>query len=176
MIKYPFLALASVVVTQLTLSNVAFAGSTPVALPDSGSSGVSDNFTPVPAVLDTTIEEGALSTLQAFDQSDSVPTVGGASLPISSQQISVIQNSLQSGGNANLSQLQQQLSNELGNPQIITVSRVGNSPGEVQSAVQSVNSLIRGFDSQQLAAAAESPTFMSMLQLLRNASATLNSD
>lgn len=176
-ITFSFLATAGVLALQTVFSGAAIAGTTPVLPPD-GSNAVGDNFGPPIERPRTTIEDNAVDTLQSIDRNSSVPTVDGDTINVPPEVVSVIQNALQSetpsGLDSGLSQLEQQLANELGGRDI-ELSRVSTTDG-IRPAVQSANDIINGLSDQQLLAASESPTFLSLLEILRNANATLNGD
>jgi len=72
----------------------------------------------------------------------------------------------------NLSQLEQQIAAESG--QNIQVAQVGIA--DIPTAVQSTNDFIRQLDAQELEAISDSPTFMSLLDLLREANTSFNSN
>jgi len=72
----------------------------------------------------------------------------------------------------NLSQLEQQIAAESG--QNIQVSQVGIE--DIPAAVRSTNDFIRQLDAQQLESISDSSTFMSLLDLLREANTSLNSN
>jgi len=172
-------ALTCVLVTPIVFSDAAIAGVEPVVLPESGSSSVGDNFGPPIDRPRTTIEEGSIDVLDAIQNRSSVPAIDGERLSISPEAVSTIRDSLQANSQTNLepslTRLEQQLANEIGNTPF-EVLRINNSPSELRSAISSTNRLINSLDSQQLAAASQSPTFLSLLELLRNANAMLNSD
>lgn len=81
--------------------------------------------------------------------------------------------SLKCGPDENVSQLEQQIANEAGG-QDIQVSRVGID--NIRSAVQTTNAYINQLDAQQLRALSDSPTFISLLDQLRDANTALNSN
>lgn len=170
--------LTCVLATPIVFSGAAIAGEEAVTHNDSGGAGLADNFGR--RLIDqprTSIEEASLDLLRTIENRSSVPSVDGDRQSISPSAVATIRSSLQANGRnsleSNLTQLEQQLANEIGAP-IFEVSRISNSPAELRSAIASTNSVINSLDSQQLAAAAQAPTFLSMLQLLRNANAMLN--
>ena len=176
-IKLSLLASVSIVAVQTVFGGAAIAGSSPV-LPEDSSNAVGDNFGPPIERPRTTIEDSAVDTVDSIQRGSSVPTVDGSSVPVSPEVVSIIRDSLQSETSGGLSdglfQLEQQIANELGSREI-ELSRVSTTDG-IRPAVQSANDIINGLTSEQIAAAAESPTFLSLLQILRNANATLNGD
>ncbi|MEO1390899.1 MAG: hypothetical protein AAFV85_26505 [Cyanobacteria bacterium J06634_6] len=176
-IKLSLLATVSMIAMQAAFSGAAIAGSSPV-LPEDGSNAVGDNFGPPTEMPRTTIEDNAVDTLESIESGSSVPTADGDSVPVPPEVVSIIRDSLQSetpgGLNDGLLQLEQQIANELGSREI-ELSRVSSTDG-IRPAVQSANDVINGLSDQQIAAAAESPTFLSLLEILRNANATLNGD
>lgn len=171
--------LTCVLATPLVFSGAAIAGDEAVTHNDSGGAGVADNFGRRIDRPRTSIEEGSLAVLRTIENRSSVPSVDGDRQSISPEAVSTIRASLQANSRTNLestlTQLEQQLTNEMGAP-VFEVARISNSPSELRSAVSATNRLINGLDSQQLAAASQSPTFLSLVQLLRNANAMLNGD
>jgi len=171
--------IACVLATPIVFSEAAIAGDEAVTHNDSGGAGVGDNFGPFIAPPRTSIEEGTLDVLRSIEDRLSVPSVDGERLSISSEAVSTIRSTLQANSRtnleSNLTQLEQQLTNEIGN-RVVEVSRINNSPSDLRSAVSATNRLINSLDSRQLAAASQSPTFLSLLQLLQNANAMLNGD
>lgn len=176
--KLSLLTVAGAIATQMTFSERAIAGREPVIIPESSTNGLGDTFVPVPPRL-VTVEEVVSNSLTDIGQSSSVPSGGSQSLPISDQQVVAIRDAISGDNQASidqgLSDLQQQLSNELGGPSI-DLSRVSNSRSSVQDAVDGANDLINSLDDQTLAAGAESPTLATLLRLLEDANASLNSE
>lgn len=194
LIKFPLVALLGLLAAESIMAPHAMAGSTPVALPDSGSSGVSDSFapsaTPSPSgssvsrsdadgtMLPTRIGSGALTTLRTIGARQFVRSVGGQTLSISPQQVSSI-SSVLSANDADIgpaiSVLEQQLSAELGGL-ALDISLLGSSTDNLSTAITAANQFILSLDSTQLAAAIESPTFMAMLEVLGGANQALIDD
>ena len=171
-------ALTCVLATPVLFSGAAIAGIYPVVIPDASNAGVGDNLAPRLDRSNTCVKEGSLDLLESIQGRSSVPAVDGGRLSISPEAVSTIRASLQPDSRTDLepslTQLEQQLADEIGN-RLVEVSRIPNSPSDVRSAISSTNRLINSLDSQQLDAASQSPTFLSLLQLLQNASKMLNS-
>ena len=170
--KLPLLTVAGVLATQMTFSGRAIAGREPVIIPDSSTNGLGDTFAPTPPRV-LTVEEIVNNSLDNIDQGSSVPS-GSQGVPITNQQVAAIRDAISAGNSADLDQalsdLQQQLSNELGGPSI-NLGRVDNSRGSVQDAVDASNNLINSLDEQTLGAGVESPTLNTLLRLLEDANA-----
>ncbi|MGB3788321.1 MAG: hypothetical protein WA949_09940 [Phormidesmis sp.] len=176
--KLPLLSVVGVLATQMTFSGRAIAGREPVIIPDSSTNGLGDTFAPTPPRV-MTVEEIVNNSLNDIGQNSSVPSGSSQSLPITDQQVAAIRDAISAENPASLQQalsdLQQQLSNELGGPSI-NLARVDNSRASVQDAVEASNDLINSLNNQILEAGAESPTLTTLLELLEDANASLNSD
>ena len=171
-------ALTCVLATPVLFSGAAIAGIYPVVIPDASNAGVGDNLAPRLDRSNTCVKEGSLDLLESIQGRSSVPAVDGGRLSILPGAVSTIRNSLEANSRtdleANLTELERQLTDEIGN-RLVAVSRIPNSPSDVRSAISSTNRFINSLNSQQLALASQSPTFLSLLQLLQNASKMLNS-
>ncbi len=184
LIKFPLLALLCVLSAEVLLSTPAMAGSRGVTQPDSSSAGVESNFgssetaggTPSSEITSGRVFTGLLNSLRTIQQSGSVRSVQGRDLPISPQQIANIQAALigsASGNNAApLDGIRQQLAAETGLG--LDITPLGNSPQDLITAITSINVLINSLSGEQLLAAAESPTFNVLLQMLQDAKEALN--
>ncbi len=177
LLKLPLLALLCAVSVEATLSRNAIAGTNGVTLPESGSTGVADTFSPGTAganpnlspdqLFSSRIYNGLSNALNNIQQRQSVTAYNGQSVPITPAQVTNLA-SLFLGPNPSSSLLggiQQQLNAEMGGP-VISLSPLGNSTGDLQTAINSANALIMNLSPQQLAAAAKSPTFLAILELL----------
>jgi hypothetical protein len=182
LIKFPLLALLSLLSAEALLAAPAMAGREPVTPPDSSGAGVENTFPNGPGgppsgqMVSERIYNGFLNTLRTIEQRELVPAVGGQDLPISPEQIAKIESSFLGQGNnieTRLTDLEQQIATEMG-VELVDLSLLGNSSNDLKTAIDSANTLIRGFDSEELAAAKDSPTFMALLRLLRGGKEALN--
>jgi hypothetical protein len=182
LIKFPLLALLSLLSAEALLAAPAMAGQAPVTPPDSSGAGVENTFPNGPGgppsgqMVSERIYNGFLNTLRTIEQRELVPAVGGQDLPISPEQIAKIESSFLDQGNnieTRLTDLEQQIATEMG-VELVDLSLLGNSSNDLKTAIDSANTLIRGFDSEELAAAKDSPTFMALLRLLRGGKEALN--
>ena len=177
LIKFPLMALLCLCGTSAVMPPRAMAGSTPVALPDSSVTGVSDGFAPAaetssssatPAQVAAQINTGVTTVLVKIASEGTVSSVGGRSLAISPQQVSTIAAVLSATGNdvqPAIVALEQQLSSELAGKSIeITV--LASSASDLSSAITSANDIILSMSRAELIAAIESPTFMALVQVL----------
>lgn len=169
MIKFPLLALLCVFSADVLLSRSAIAGSAPIVIPESGSSGVADNYVPQPFVnanpdqlFSVRISSGIANALRIIEQRQSVSGVG-QTLPLSPTQLATLKAAF-----FDLEALEQQLANEMGG-QIISLSALGSTQGDLRTAIESVNAMIMAMNPEQLEAARKSPTFLALLQLLKGA-------
>ncbi len=183
-IKFPLLTLLCLLSAEASFIRPAAAGSAPVVLPESGSSGLGDTFSPAARptqgdasqILSNRIYSGITDMLRTLQQRESVPSVGGQILPISSEQLAQIETSFlgrEGGTGFRLTELEQQLASDLGG-KVIEVSLLGNSSGDLAAAIESTNALIMSLDSEQLVAATKSPTFMALLRLLNSGNDVLS--
>lgn len=183
-IKFPLLTLLCLLSAEAVFIRPAAAGRAPVALPESGSSGLGDTFSPAARppqgdanqILSSRIYSGITNALRTLQQRESVPSVGGQNLPISSEQLAQIETSFlgrEGGTGFQLNELEQQLASDLGG-NVIKVSLLGNSSSDLAAAIESANALITSLNSEQLAAATKSPTFMALLQLLNSGNDALS--
>lgn len=176
-IKLPLFALLCLSGAEATMSHQAFAGITPVLPPDASGSGLGDTFSNPGFSNRSKISctnNGVVNTLRDIQQRQSVPSVSGRELSISPMQINNIQ-SLLSGDRPTadrLGALAQQVKSETGID--VEISRLGLSSNELQTAISSANELVSALDSQQLSAAAESPAFMTLLQLIKGGNETMS--
>jgi hypothetical protein len=178
LLKFPLLALVFLFVTEAILPGRAIAGSAPVALPESGSSGAGDTFSPSAeetSNLSALISAALNSTLQTFRSSQQVPSVGDRMLSISSEKLDTIAAAI-SSPSSNTASLQEQISEEMDTE--IDLSILGSSSGDLNEAIESINAFILGLNREQLMAAIESPTFMALLKMLGEANQAVlgNSD
>ncbi len=148
----------------------AIAGDRPVAQPDSGSSGLSDTFSPHRRLLNGTAVSARISAelatvLQRIQASQSVASVAGKTLAISAEQISTIVSAV---ATERAETLEQQLTAEMDGLEI-EIAVLDVSAQNLSSAIASTNNLVAALDSDQLISATESPTFMALLQLISSA-------
>ncbi len=177
LLKFPLLALLCVLSAEILLTPPAIAGREGVTIPESSGSGLDNTFgpnrpsgPPSPEIVSERIYTGILNALRTIEQRESVSSVDGQNLPISPEQIARIESSLLGRGSnieARLAELEQQLATEMG-VKVVDLSLLGNSSDDLKTAIDSTNMLIRGFNSEELAAAKDSPTFMALLRLLRS--------
>ena len=183
-IKFPLLTLLCLLSAEASFIRPAAAGRAPVALPESGSSGLGDTFSPsarppqgdTGQILSSRIYSGITNTLRTLQQRESIPSIGGQNLPISSEQLAQIETSFlgrEGGTGSRLSDLEQRLASDLGG-RVIKVSLLGNSSSDLAAAIDSTNALIMGLNSEQLAAATKSPTFMALRELLNSGNDALS--
>lgn len=105
-----------------------------------------------------------------------MPSLNGQNLPISSEQLAQIEASFlgrEGETGPRLTELEQQLASDLGG-KVIEVSLLGNSSDDLAAAIESTNALIMSLNSEQLAAATKSPTFMALLRLLNSGNDALS--
>ena len=171
-IKYPFLVLLGLFCAEAAMVRQAFAGVDPVVIPDSSGSGLGDTFSSPSSTRRARVtceNNGVTNALRNIRQSESVDSVGNRTLSLSPSQFETIQSSL---SGAQLDALSQQIADETGIN--VEISRADLSSSEVQDAVSSANELVNALDSQQLAAAADSPTFMTLLQLIEGGNESMS--
>lgn len=170
LIKYSLLALACLTISEVTASSSAIAGDRPVAAPDSGSSGISDTFltgeVKNDSVTTARISRGLAEALEQIQLRQSVESLGGSAIALSSDDLALVSDAVST--EIDLGALEQQLMAELGGLEI-EISALEVSSRNLASAVKNMNELVLSLDSEQLAAAIESPTFMSLLRLLEAA-------
>lgn len=181
-IKFPLLILLCLLSAEAAFIRPAAAGQAPVALPDSSSGGLGDTFSPAEnstsGDASNRIYSGIANALSSLQQLGSVSSVDGQNLPISSAQLAQIEASLlgrEGETSPQLTALGQQLSSGLGG-KVVEISLLSNSPSNLAAAIESVNALIMSLNSEQLAAAAKSPTFIALLQLLNGGNDALSDD
>ncbi len=176
-IELPLFALLCLSGAEAVMSRQAIAGVAPVLPPDSSGAGVSDTYSYPEFSNKSKVScsnNGVVNTLRNIQQRSSVPSVSGRDLSISPAQIDNIQ-SLLSGDRptaAQLDALAQQVTSETGID--VEISRSGLSSDELQRAIGSANELVNALDSRQLAAAADSPALMTLLQLLKGGNETMS--
>ena len=155
---------------ETTASRRAFAGVTPVLIPDSSGSGLGDTFSSPEfsnrSKLSCT-NNGVVNTLRSIQQSKSVPSVNGRNLAVSPSQIDEIESLLVSDRPVadQLNALAQQVTEETGID--VAIYRSALSSNELKKAIGSANELVNALDGQQLSAAANSPALMTLLQLIK---------
>jgi hypothetical protein len=181
-LQFPLLALLCVLGASALVPPAAVAGSRGVTPPDSSGSGLDNTFgpngpsgPPSSQMVSERIYNGMRNELQTIQQRGSVASVGNRTLPISTEQIARIESLLlgSSDRSAGLAAIQQQLSAEMGGA-AIELSPLGNSANDLQRAIESANTVIKSLNREQLAAAAQSPTFMALLKLLKGGKEALN--
>lgn len=169
-IKFPLLVLLCLLCSETVLNRQAIAGKNSIVTPDASGQGLGDtfsNFDSSPRSEYSCTNNGVANSLRNIQRSESVPSVGGQELSISPSQLDSIQ-SLVSNDRptaSSLSSLAQQIENETGLN--VEVSRADLSSSALRSATNSANEMILALEGNQLAAAANSPTLMSLLELLR---------
>jgi len=156
------------------------AGNSPVALPDSGSSGLSDTFSPprrLPRPLlngtaaATRISHELVETLRSLQSRQQVNAISNQSIQISSEQIGTIGAAtyVEAATEESIEALEQQLMEEIIGLNVV-ISTLEPSPQNLKIAIEASNELVADLSSQQLAKAVESPTFMALRQMLSAAS------
>ncbi|MGB3768681.1 MAG: hypothetical protein WA947_19155 [Phormidesmis sp.] len=176
-VKFPLLALLFLFSAETAMNRAAFAGTEGVTTPDSGSLGVGDTFSPgstqPPISVPTRITNGIENTLNAIQNGGSVPSVDGTTIPVTPAQIeSLISAITNNGPSTSIQDLEQQIATETGIN--VDISNLGASPADLEIAINSANELIMSLDSQQLAAAIESPTLMSLIEVIKAGNEALN--
>ncbi len=171
LIKIPLLALLCFSTAELMQPKLAQAGSTAVTFPDSSGAGVSDTLSPFALSADRAIadqiSQGIATALQTLQTEQSVPSIGDTTLALSPETVAAISAAAANGTRSDAAVLEQLLSEEIG--VAINVSILETSPEKLRAAIAAINGVVTGLSSEQLAAAISSPTFMSVLQLLKNA-------
>ena len=157
------------------LSPASVAGQAPVVLPDSSSAGVGDTLAPAnddgagsATSVSSAVSRNVMGNLRSILLQRSVPTVAGNSIAVPEQTVSLISEALSATGGAvepAIQALANQLGQELGDVGL-QVTMLGTSPADFGAAVASMNDLIMGLNSQQLAQALESPTLMALHRML----------
>lgn len=170
LIKYSLLALTGLTTLDILYPPVAIAGDRPVALPDSGSSGLGDTFSPEDrdraAKTTAQISRQLAETLQQIQMRQSVESVGGQTIALSSETLEAIAAAVST--EVDLDLLAQQLTTELGGLPL-EISALEVSSNNLAVAVDAMNELVLSLDSEQLAMAVKSPVFISLLRLLEAA-------
>ena len=169
-IKFPLLVLICLLCSEIALSRQAIAGKNSIVTPDSSGQGLGDTFSNYgssPRSEFSCTNNGVANSLRNIQRNESVPSVNGQEISLSPSQLDSIQ-SLVSNDRPTidaLSSLAQQISDETGIN--VEVSRADISSSALRSATNSANEMILALDGDQLNAAADSPTLMSLLELLR---------
>ncbi len=169
LIKFSLLALVCLAAIEIIYPTGAIAGDKPVALPDSGSSSISDTFSPEPrnaARVTARISQELAETLQMIQTRQAVASINGRSLALSPEEVTAITSALSTGTNLEL--LEQQLQVEMGGLNL-KISALEISPNNLSAAVKATNELVLSLNSEQLAAATDSPIFIALLRLLESA-------
>ena len=169
LIKFSLLALACLAATEIICPASAIAGDRPVALPDSGSSSISDTFSPEPrnaARVTARISQELAETLQMLQSRQAVDSVNGRLLSLSSEEVAAISAALSTG--TDLEILEQQLQMEMGGLNL-KISALDISPNNLAAAMKATNELVLSLNSEQLAAATESHIFIALLRFLEAA-------
>ncbi|MGI8934853.1 hypothetical protein [Leptolyngbya sp. BC1307] len=178
LVKVPLLALLCFSTVELALPRLAQAGTTPVTLPDSSVTGVSDTLlptmTPANQLIAAQISQGIAAALQTLQTDSSVPSVGDTTLLLSPEIVAAIAAASASSTNSDITALEQLLSEEVG--AAIDVSVLATSPENLRAAIEAINELVIGLSSEELAAAINSPTFMSVLHLLKGANEAIDDE
>ena len=174
-IKLPLIAFLCLLGAEATASRQALAGVAPVVIPDSSASGLGDTFSNPGASRKNKLScdnNGVVNTLRDIKQSESVSSVNGEELSIAPNQINSIESLLSDRPtNAELDGLAQQVANETGVD--VEISRLDLSSNDLRNAISSANELVSALDGEQLAAAADSPALMALLQLLKGGNASM---
>ena len=177
LIKYSLLALACLTTLDIICPAGAIAGDRPVALPDSGSSGLGDTFSPeereYSSKTTAQISRKLAETLQQIQTRQSVESVGGQTIALSSEELDAIAAAVST--EIDLDALEQQLIAEMGGL-ALEVSALEVSPDNLAAAVDAMNKLVLSLDSEQLALAVKSPIFISLLRLLEAANQATDED
>ena len=177
LIKYSLLALACLTTLDIICPAGAIAGDRPVALPDSGSSGLGDTFSPeereYSSKTTAQISRKLAETLQQIQTRQSVESVGGQMIALSSEELNAIADAVST--EIDLDSLEQQLTTEMGGL-ALEISALEVSPDNLAAAVDAMNKLVLSLDSEQLAMAIKSPVFISLLRLLEAANQATGED
>ena len=172
-VKFPLLALFCLFFAEATISPAAIAGKQGVTLPGVEVSDTFSNNDPTtPIATPTRITNGVNNTLTDIERSDSVPSTNGRDIPVTPDQIDRVVAAITNNTPNALQNLEQQIFSETGIR--VDVSSLGASPTDLETAINSANELIGTLDSQQLAAAIESPTLMTLLDVLRGGNEALS--
>ena len=173
---------AACLLSSIAFSSEAIAGNAPVALPESGSSGISDTFSPQRRLLNRTafadrISHELIETLQSLQSRQQVDAISNQSIQISAEQLGTIGAAtyVEAAIDTSLAALEQQLMAEIEGLNI-AISALEPSPRNLSIAIESSNELVAGLSSEQLAKAVQSPTFMALLQMLSAANRSVDTD
>ena len=175
-IKFPLLVLLCLLCSETVLNRQAIAGKNSIVSPDASGQGIGDTFSgysTFPQYEASCTNNGVANSLRNIQRNESVPSVGGREISVSPSQLDSIQSLVANDRPSidSLSSLAQQIADETGLN--VEVSRADISSSALQSATNSANEMILALDGDQLAAAAESPTLMSLLELLRGGNDTV---
>lgn len=186
LIKSPYkaalLACCCLLSAETLLASPARAGTTPVTLPTSSSTGLGDTFVepgeggsvdPISTVpTGTLVYSGILDALNQIAATGEVGTIDAQSLPLSPEQFDGILLAVsRDTPTTALRDLEQQLANETG--LTIELTQVDNSVGSLQAAIADLDQLLNALDASQLEAVADSPTFMTLREILEGANEAL---
>ncbi len=178
LVKVPLLVLLCFSTVELALPRLAQAGTTPVTLPDASSTGVSDTLLPTVTTADqeiaAQISQGIAAALQTLQTNSSVPSVGDTTLLLPPEIVAAISAASAGSTNSDITALEQLLSEEVG--AAIDVSVLATSPENLRAAIEAINELVIGLSSEELAAAINSPAFMSVLHLLKGANEAIDDE
>ncbi len=179
--SWPTLVTTACLVAIAITPDSAIAGNSPVALPDSGSSSLSDTFSPTRQLLNgtasaTRISHELIETLRSLQSRQQVSAVSNRSIQISPEQIGTIGAAtyVEAATDESIKALEQQLMKEIIGLDV-TISTLEPSPQNLAIAINASNELVADLSSEQLAKAVESPTFMALLQMLSAANRSVDS-
>ena len=126
----------------------AMAGNSPVALPDSGNSGLSDTFSPPRRLLNgtaaaTRISHELVETLRSLQSRQQVNAINNQSIQISPEQIGMIGAAtyVEAATDESIRALEQQLMEEIIGLNL-TVSTLEPSPRNLEIAIEASNELV----------------------------------
>ncbi len=174
LIKFSLLIFACLSTTEMIHPSGAIAGDKPVALPDSGSSSISDTFSPERrgdngSRTTDRISRELAEALRMIQTRQSVASVNGQQLLLSSEELTTLSAAVSTG--VDIEALEQQLKMEMGGLEL-EISALTVSPDNLAAAVQATNEVVLSLNSEQLAAAIGSPIFIALLRLLKAANQT----
>ncbi|MFK8184999.1 MAG: hypothetical protein AB8B99_16630 [Phormidesmis sp.] len=165
---------------ETLLASPVRAGSTPVVLPASSSTGLGDTFVepggtttreadPLSsAPIETLIDSGIFDALDRISATGEVETFSTQPLNISPEQFdSVLLAAAGTAPASALRDLERQLANETG--LTIEIARLNGSARNLEAAIASLNQMLQTLDGAQLQRVANSPTFMILRELLESA-------
>lgn len=164
--------LPAALVLSLCVSGQVWAGQTPVVLPDSSSAGVGDSLAQAygdsrtDGAVQGQINRAVVATVETIRAQRAVPTVAGNFIAVPQQTIDLIVDAMEATGAAvepAMTAVARQLAREGVQG---SVSLLGDTPSDYDSAVQSMNAFIDGLNSEQLGRALASPTLMTLHKML----------